>query len=381
MFLADVFRSRRSDVAKQERKVDELAEMKLGEEEEVGMMEQGMEKKISEVNWKILGTKALTQNKAQLSPTTGRPETRTIPSEKLVSEEDIEAWLLSTALQLGQQWKEEKATRAKRMLYTWQDVFETDLLPIKRTNLIEYAIVLQPNSKPYRAHIPLYTAEEIAFCRPLLSKMEEAGLIFRCDTEWDSRRKLPLRPRADTLPKEARLHMVHNFIHLNCVTVKSQYPSPRIELIVYTILKKGKTVFFTTDAANSYWALQVIPSDETKDGFVTPYRMYYYTVIGQGLTGGTYTYCRFKDLVFGALPSGTDSSSEEEVFLEGADSLIGDTGEMAFDGMINDSYGSASTFNKMYRFLHDQILSTMRIWSHVPPRFYILLLLQFPGLC
>jgi len=170
----------------------------------------------------------------------------------LVSEDDIEAWFSSTALQLGQHLKEEEATRAKRMLYTWRDVLETDLLRIKRTDLIEHAIVLQPNAKPYRARIPLYTEEEIAFCWRLLPKIAEAGLIFRCDTEWGARTKFPLKPRADTLPKEARLRMVHNFIPLNRVTEKSQYPCPRIEQIVYTILKKGKTFFFTTDAANSY---------------------------------------------------------------------------------------------------------------------------------
>ena len=345
------------EVVRRQSRREEVGEhggMKLGEEEEVGMMEHGLEKKIPEVNWKVLGTKALTQNKTQLFPITRRPETRTIPSEKLVSEDDIEAWFSSTALQLGQHLKEEEATRAKRMLYTWRDVFETDLLGIKRTDLIEHAIVLEPNAKPYRARIPLHTEEEIAFCRRLWPKMEEAGLIFRCDTEWGARTKFPLKPRADTLPKEARLRMVHNFIPLNRVTEKSQYPCPRIEQIVYTILKKEKTFFFTIDAANSYCAIPVRPSDETKLGFVTQYGMYCYNVMGQVLTGGTHTYSRFRDLVFGAIRSGTDSSSGEEVFLEGGDSLIGDSGQVAFDGMIDDSYGSATTCDAMYHFLHEQ---------------------------
>ena len=191
----------------------------------------------------VMGTKALTRNKAQLFPTTRRPRTRLIASEDVASEKEITEWFASTELHLGSHLKKEEVSRAKRMLYTWRDVFETDLLRIRRTDLIEHAIVLLPGAKPYRARIPLYTEEEIAFCRRLLPKMEEAGLIFRCDTEWGARTKFPLKPRADTLPKENRLRMVHNFIPLNRVTEKSQYLCPRLEQIVYTILKKGKKVF------------------------------------------------------------------------------------------------------------------------------------------
>ena len=38
--------------------------------------------------------------------------------------------------------------------------------------------------------------------------------------------------------------------------------------------------------------------------------------------------------------------------LAGSESLIGDSGKVAFDGMIDDSYGSATTFQAMYQFLH-----------------------------
>ena len=91
------------------------------------------------------------------------------------------------------------------------------------------------------------------------------------------------------MPKQDRLRMVHNFVRLNHVTEKSQYPCPGLEQIVYTIPKKGKPFLFTTDAANSHWAIPVQPGDETKLALVTPYDMYCYNVMGQGLTGGTHT--------------------------------------------------------------------------------------------
>jgi len=194
--------------------------------------------------WDVLGTTALTRNKAQLFPTTRRPEMRHLIKEDEISFSAVDKWFASTALQLGTSLTDSEREKAKRLLYTWRDVFETDLLRIRKTDLIEHAIILEPGAKPYRPRIPLYTEEEISFCERLLPKIEEVGLIFRCDSDWGARTKFPLKSRADTLPKESRLHMVHNFISLNRVTEKSRYPCPRIEQIVYTVVKTGKRLFF-----------------------------------------------------------------------------------------------------------------------------------------
>jgi len=84
--------------------------------------------------------------------------------------------------------------------------------------------------------------------------------------------------------------------------------------------------------------------------------------MGQGLTGGTHTYSRFRDLVFGAIPEGLEdpavsdnrATTSTRRVLAGSPSLIGDSGNVAFDGMIGDSYGSAETFKDMFDFLHTQ---------------------------
>jgi len=74
--------------------------------------------------------------------------------------------------------------------------------------------------------------------------------------------------------------------------------------------------------------------------------------MGQGLIGGTHTYSRFRDRVFGAIPEGFSEENRIRRALAGSESLIGDNGEIAFDGMIDDSNGSATTFEAMYQFLH-----------------------------
>lgn len=291
---------------------------------------------------------ALTRNKAQLFPTRRRPKLRELATPDPNAEEK---WFQESQIKIGSCLTEEQRRRVVNLLYTWKDVFETDLLRIRRTDLIEHAIVLTNEAKPYRAKIPLYNEQEIKFCQDLIPRMEEAGLIRRCDSAWGARTKFVPKPRADLRPENDKLRMVHNFIPLNSVTEKSRYPCPRIEQIVHTIAKQGKNWFFTADAANSYWAILVREGDEYKLGFVTPYGMYCYTVMGQGLTGGTHTYSRFRDLVFGNIPEGADEEGKiQAAFM----TLIGDRGDVAFDGMIDDSYGSADTFERLFRFLHEE---------------------------
>lgn len=183
--------------------------------------------------------------------------------------------------------------------------------------------------------------------------MEEAGLICRCDSAWGARTKFVLKPKSDLRTENDKLRMVHNFILWNSATEKSRYPCPRIEQIVHTITKKGKSWFFTADPANSYSAIPVRSGDEHKLGFVTPYAMYCYTVMGQGLTGGTHTYSWFRDLVFGNIPEGED---ENGVRIPGFPAVIGDCGDVAFDGLIDDGYGSAESFDRLYQILDQEFL-------------------------
>lgn len=230
---------------------------------------------------------ALTRNKGQLFPMWRRPKLRGLVDAE---PEDMAKWFQDSGIVIDNSLTGEQQSRAIHLFYTWRDVFETDLLRIRRTDLIEHTIILDKEAKPYMAKVPLYTEQEIKFCQELIPRMEEAGLIRRCDSAWGARTKFVPKPRADLRPKNDKLRMVHNFMPLNSVTEKSRYPCPCIEQIVHTICKKGKSWFFTADAANSYRAIPIRSGDEHKLGFVTPYGMYCYTFMGQGLTGGIHTY-------------------------------------------------------------------------------------------
>jgi len=97
---------------------------------------------------------ALTRNKAQLFPTRRWPKLRAL---EIADPATVEMWFKTSGIAIGGGLSQEQKTRAMNLFYTWRDIFETDLLRIRKTDLIEDAIVLSGDAKPYRAKIPLYS--------------------------------------------------------------------------------------------------------------------------------------------------------------------------------------------------------------------------------
>ena len=89
---------------------------------------------------------ALTRNKAQLFPTRRRPKLRALTT---ADPETVEASFQARGISVGSGLTDIQRAKATNLLYTWRDIFETDLLRIRRTDLIEHAIVLSKDAKPY----------------------------------------------------------------------------------------------------------------------------------------------------------------------------------------------------------------------------------------
>jgi hypothetical protein len=146
-----------------------------------------------------------TFNKARLFPTSRRPERRELSEE---GKEVIGRWFEESGICLFEGLSDSQVQEARRILYTWRDVFEDDICKIRRTDLIEHAIDLVPGARPFRAKTPLWSDREMKFAEKLLPQMEQAGVICRFDGPWGHRTKFP--PRSASHPEKG-LRMVHNF--------------------------------------------------------------------------------------------------------------------------------------------------------------------------
>ena len=103
---------------------------------------------------------------AEMFPTRRRPLLRAIDWSIPLS--TVDEFFTGSDISLGKHLTADQTLKAKYLLFCWKDVFETDLLRIKRTDLIEHCIELLPRASPHKAKLPLYTESEMAFCDKLL---------------------------------------------------------------------------------------------------------------------------------------------------------------------------------------------------------------------
>jgi len=277
-------------------------------------------------------------------------------------------------------------------LYTWKDIFTDDMLKIKECDLVEHAIDIKPDSRPVKTKTPLYTEEEIAFSAKLIPTMEKAGLIARCDSPWVHRTKYPPRKKSD--PSKG-LRQVHNFIPINKVTVKSFYPSPRIEQITHNMTKNEMQYYSWFDTANAYWSVPLRKGDELKTGFTCPYGQFCYRRMGQGLKNAFATFSRLRDIMCGPLPELPELVGSEKVREEARrrgrppegfqqeGGITGNDGVIAYDGMVDDTYVGAVSFEAMIDFLHSRFFPCCEFARHYlkPSKMFLFFkTLEFVGL-
>lgn len=127
--------------------------------------------------------------------------------------------------------------------------------------------------------------------------MEEAGIIIRASSDWRCQSRFSPKKKGSE-----ELRIVHNYIPLNCQTIKPQYPMHRIEEVINTIIRPKHRCHLITDTSNGYWAVRMKLGDEYKTGFITPHSQYAYLQMGQGLIGASHTYSQLSDMIFGYLP-------------------------------------------------------------------------------
>lgn len=273
-------------------------------------------------------------------PTQRRPMERPITSEHM---EKVEAWFQDSGITIGSMADTpEKVVMSKCMLYTWRECFAKSVRDIKPTDLIEHSIDLEAHARPIKTSLPRYTAEEREFANRIFPELEDAGIIVRRSSPWGHRTKFPPKKKDSPL-----LRVVHNFIPVNSFTIKSGYPMHHLEEVINTLIKPHFIVFFSSDASNGYWAIPMKWSDINKTGFIAPNGQWVYLRMGQGLKGGPHTYAQFSDLVFGPLPANSAGVARMP-------SLIGTHGDHAFQVFMDDHAAAATTFEEMFKFLHEE---------------------------
>lgn len=138
--------------------------------------------------------------------------------------------------------------------------------------------------QPYRLSTP-----ELAVLRETLRKQLAAGHIRPSKSPWGA-------PVLFVKKKDGSLRMCVDYRGLNAVTIRNNFPIPRIEELVDTLA--GAKYFSTIDLWGAYNLLRVRPGDEKYTAFTCSEGLFEYRVCPFGLTNMPATFSAFMAKIF-----------------------------------------------------------------------------------
>ncbi|XP_004242076.2 uncharacterized protein [Solanum lycopersicum] len=171
----------------------------------------------------------------------------------------------------------------------YADVFPTDLPGLPPERDIDFAIDLEPGTRPIS--IPPYrmAPAELTELSVQLKDLLEKGFIRPSVSPWGA-------PVLFVKNKDGTLRMCIDYRQLNKVTLKNCYPMPRIDDLFDHL--QGATIFSKIDLRSGYHQLRIRAADIPKTAYRTRYGHYEFLVMSFGLTNAPATFMDLMARVF-----------------------------------------------------------------------------------
>ena len=169
------------------------------------------------------------------------------------------------------------------------DVFPDDISGLPPDREVEFTIDLIPETEPIS--IPPYRMAP-AELRELKARLEDLlskGFIRPSISPWGA-------PVLFVKKKDGSLRLCIDYRQLNRVTIRNQYPLPRIDELFNQL--QGSRVYSKIDLRSGYHQLRVQESDVPKTAFRTRYGHYEFLVMPFGLTNAPAAFLDLMNRVF-----------------------------------------------------------------------------------
>jgi len=180
-------------------------------------------------------------------------------------------------------------TSIRSLLSQFLPQFDTSKYTVATTT-ITHAIETYPHtppvSKPYQSSPTL-----IAEMRSVIDNLLNAGLIRPSTSSYAASALLVKK-------KDRTWRLVIDYKKLNPITIPDCYPLPNIE-ITLQILGAGYKYFSKLDLKFGFWQLPIAAKDCYKTAFITPFGLFEWLVLPQGLRNSPPTFQRIMNNILG----------------------------------------------------------------------------------
>ena len=169
------------------------------------------------------------------------------------------------------------------------DVFPSDLPGVPPDRDIDFAIDLEPGTKPIS--IPPYrmAPAELKELKDQLQDLLSKGFIRPSVSPWGA-------PVLFVKKKDGTMRMCIDYRQLNKVKVKNKYPLPHIDDLFDQL--QGASLFSKIDLRSGYHQLKIRASDIPKTALRTRYVHYEFLVMSFGLTNAPAAFMELMNGVF-----------------------------------------------------------------------------------
>ncbi|UYV78709.1 K02A2.6-like [Cordylochernes scorpioides] len=179
----------------------------------------------------------------------------------------------------------EERNQVLMLLYEYKEMFAAPDDYKGRTHLVRHKIKTNSDipirKNPYRVSL-----REREIINNQIDKMLKKGIISHSSSPWAS-------PVILVKKKDGTFRFCVDYRNLNSITVKDQYPLPRIDDCFDSL--HGSRYFTSLDLCSGYWQVEVEEQDRVKTAFVTPDGLYHFNVLPFGLCNGPATFERLMD--------------------------------------------------------------------------------------
>jgi hypothetical protein len=150
------------------------------------------------------------------------------------------------------------------------DIFPEDLPGMPPDQDVEFIIELQPGTAPISIRPYKMAPKELAELKIQLNELLDKGYIHPSSSPWSC-------PALFVKKKDQSLRLCIGNRPLNAVTIKNEYPLPRIDILFDQLA--GAKVFSKVDIHLGYHQIKIRSKDVPKTAFSSRYGLYEYLVM------------------------------------------------------------------------------------------------------